>query len=760
MTPTVSLQPTDTQALQPQAWQGFHAGNWQTEINVRDFIARNLTPYTGNGDFLAQATPRTEQLWAQVCQLFQQERDAGGVLAVDATVASSITAHGAGYIDKGLERIVGLQTSAPLKRAIMPEGGLRMVLDGCKEQNTEVSPVVVEAFTRYRKTHNEGVFSAYTPAMRDCRKSGIITGLPDAYGRGRIIGDYRRLALYGSARLLADKQAQKALTDEAMMSEAVIREREELTEQLNALKAIETMAKAYGFDVSQPAATAQEAIQWTYFAYLAAIKDQNGAAMSLGRVSSFLDIYIQRDLQAGRITEAEAQELMDDFVIKLRLVRFLRTHEYDALFSGDPVWVTECIGGQSVDGRTFVTRNSFRMLHTLRTLGPSPEPNLTVLWSRDLPEGFKRFCAAISIDTSSVQYENDDQMRPIFGDDYGIACCVSPMKLGKEMQFFGARANLAKTLLYAINGGKDEISGEQIAPAFAPITAEILNYDEVLQRFDAMMGWLANVYVNSLNIIHAMHDKYAYEKAQMAFYDKDVRRTLGCGIAGLSVVADSLAAIKYGKVKVQRNEAGIAVGFEQLATETLPRFGNDDDRVDTIAIDVQTRFMNKLRGLPTYRQAEATQSVLTITSNVVYGKKTGCTPDGRQKGEPFAPGANPMHGRDERGALASLNSVAKLPFSQAMDGISNTFSIVPSSLGADRAHQQGNLTALLDGYFAKGGHHMNVNVLNRDTLLHAMEHPEEYPQLTIRVSGYAVHFIKLTREQQMDVVARTFHQAL
>jgi formate C-acetyltransferase len=759
MNPTLSLDMQATQRT-PNAWQGFQPGPWQNDVNVRDFIVRNLTPYTGEGDFLAPATERTQALWQQVCQLFKQERDAGGVLAVAPEVASSITAHGPGYINQALERIVGLQTDAPLKRAIMPEGGLRMVLDGCKEQDVEVSPTVVEAFTRYRKTHNEGVFSAYTPAMRACRKSGIITGLPDAYGRGRIIGDYRRLALYGSARLIADKQAQKALTDDAPMLEAVIREREELTEQLNALKALEAMAKAYGCDVSQPAATAHEAIQWTYFAYLAAIKDQNGAAMSIGRISSFLDVYIQRDLQTGRLSEAQAQELMDDLVIKLRLVRFLRTKEYDALFSGDPVWVTECIGGQCVDGRTLVTRNSFRMLHTLRNLGPSPEPNLTVLWSQDLPDGFKRYCAAISIDTSSVQYENDDQMRPTFGDDYGIACCVSPMKLGKEMQFFGARANLAKTLLYAINGGIDEVSGEQVAPAYAPITSEYLDYDELMPRFDAMMGWLANVYVNSLNIIHAMHDKYAYEKAQMAFYDKDVRRTLGCGIAGLSVVADSLAAIKYGKVRVVRNQAGVAVGFEQLAPEPIPTFGNDDDRVDHIAIDIQTRFMAKLRGLATYRQAEPTQSVLTITSNVVYGKKTGSTPDGRQKGEPFAPGANPMHGRDERGALASLNSVAKLPFSQAMDGISNTFSIVPSSLGANREQQQRNLTALLDGYVAKGGHHLNVNVLNRDTLLHAMEHPEEYPQLTIRVSGYAVHFIKLTREQQLDVVARTFHKAL
>ncbi len=669
---------------------------------------------------------------------------------------SSITAFAPGYINAREELIVGLQTDAPLKRAMMPAGGLRMVQDACKEYGFEVSEAVSEAFSKYRKTHNDGVFSVYTPEMKACRNSGVITGLPDAYGRGRIIGDYRRLALYGADRLIAEKQAEKALTDLVPMTEPVIREREELDDQISALRDIIEMAEGYGYDVRRPAATAREAIQWVYFAYLAAIKDQNGAAMSIGRVSSFLDVYIQRDLQAKRLTEEQAQELMDDFVIKLRMVRFLRTKDYDALFSGDPVWVTECIGGQGIDGRTLVTRSSYRMLNTLRTLGPSPEPNLTVLWSVDMPEAFKKFCAQLSIETSSIQYENDDQMRALFGDDYGIACCVSPMKLGQEMQFFGARANLAKTLLYAINGGRDELTGKQVGPVFAPVGDGPLDYEDVMARFDRMMGWLATVYVNTLNVIHAMHDKYSYEKAQMAFYDRKIRRTLGCGIAGLSVVADALSAIRFAQVLPIRNEDGLVVDYQ--ITGTFPKYGNDDDRVDSIAVELVRRFMDKLRGLPTYRDAEVTQSVLTITSNVVYGKKTGNTPDGRRLGEPFAPGANPLHGRDERGALASLNSVAKLPFKDSLDGISNTFSIVPVALGPDIKVQQDNLMGMLDGYFAKFGHHLNVNVLNRDTLLHAMEHPEQYPQLTIRVSGYAVHFIKLTREQQMDVIARTFHE--
>lgn len=762
MNPVVSPQQAvaGEQVIQPAdvfkaAWRHFQAGSWQQDINVRDFIQKNYTPYVGDASFLAGPTPRTQHLWDKVLALFQQEREAGGVLAVAADRPSAVDAFAPGYIDPASERIVGLQTDAPLKRAIMPAGGLKMVKDACREQNVTLEPTVETVYSQYRKTHNDGVFSAYTPEMRACRSSGIITGLPDAYGRGRIIGDYRRVALYGVERLIADKEAQKAVTDTVPMSETVIREREELQEQIQALQAMQRMAQAYGFDIRLPARNAQEAVQWTYFGYLAAIKDQNGAAMSLGRVSTFLDIYIQRDLQEGTLSEAEAQELIDDFVIKLRMVRFFRTRDYDALFSGDPVWVTESIGGMGVDGRTLVTRSSFRVLQTLRNLGPSPEPNLTVLWAQGLPQGFKAFCAQLSIETSSVQYENDDLMRPTFGDDYGIACCVSPMRIGKDMQLFGARANLAKTLLYALNGGVDELTGKPVAPPYRPVEGDVLDYETVLEAFDRMMGWLASVYVNALNIIHYMHDKYAYESAQMALYDRQVRRTLGCGIAGLSVVADSLSAIKYAQVRPIRNEAGLMVDF--AITGEFPTFGNNDERVDQIAVDIVRRFMGKVRQHPAYRNAEPTQSVLTITSNVVYGKKTGNTPDGRKKGEPFAPGANPMHGRDEKGALASLNSVAKLPFADAQDGISNTFSLVPKTLGPEEARVP-NLVGILDGYFSKGGHHVNVNVLNRETLQDAMAHPERYPQLTIRVSGYAVHFIKLTREQQEDVINRTFHQ--
>ncbi len=746
-------------APMPDPWAGFAPGPWQTTIDVRDFVQHAYAPYEGDAGFLAAATPRTEALWAKVMDLFAAERNAAkGVLDVDPAVPSTITAFAPGYIDRAAERIVGLQTDAPLKRALMPNGGLRMAMNAVSETGREVPKALVDWYAAHRKTHNEGVFDAYTPEMRGCRKSGIITGLPDAYGRGRIIGDYRRLALYGADRLIAAKEQEKADTDLAGMSEVVIRQREELSEQIRALKAIIVMAKGYGFDVRRPAVDAREAIQWTYLAYLAAIKEQNGAAMSLGRVSTFWDAYIQRDIAAGRLDEAQAQELIDDVVIKLRMVRFLRTDEYNQLFTGDPVWCTESIAGMGTDGRTLTTRTSFRILHTLRTLGPSPEPNLTVLWSEQLPDGFKRFCADISITTSSIQYENDDLMRPKYGDDYGIACCVSPMPIGKSMQFFGARANLAKTLLYAINGGRDELSGEQIACVAEPIRGDVLRYDEVMERFDAMMGWLARVYVNSLNVIHYMHDRYCYEAAQMAFYDREVRRTLGCGIAGLSVVADSLSAIRHATVRPVRDARGLAVDYE--VEGEYPAFGNADDRVDALAVEIVGRFMDKIRSIPTYRDAIPTQSVLTITSNVVYGKKTGSTPDGRKHGEPFAPGANPMHGRDRLGAVASLTSVAKLPFDQAEDGISNTFSILPEGLGRCGMDRCTNLTGILDGYFAQSAQHVNVNVLNRETLRDAMAHPEKHPQLTVRVSGYAVHFIKLTREQQEDVVNRTFHEAL
>ncbi len=741
-----------------KAWEGFKTNKWQNEVNVRDFITLNYTPYEGDDSFLAPATNRTKKMWETVADLMKQERANNGLLDADTSVVSSITSHGAGYIDQENEIIVGLQTDKPLKRALMPYGGYRMVEGSCQAYNLALDPKLTEVFTTYRKTHNDGVFDAYTPDIRACRKSGIVTGLPDAYGRGRIIGDYRRIALYGIDRLIEDKNDQKNMSNLSSMTETVIREREELAEQIRALKDMKTMAASYGLDISRPAENAREAIQWTYLGYLAAIKDQNGAAMSLGRISTFLDIYIERDIRNGVITEAEAQEMMDDLVIKLRMVRFLRTPEYNELFSGDPVWVTESIGGMGIDGRTLVTKNSFRILHTLYNLGPAPEPNLTVLWSNHLPEAFKKFCAKVSIDTSSIQYENDDLMRGFFGDDYGIACCVSPMRIGKQMQFFGARANLAKALLYAINGGKDEKSGEQIGPEFAPITSEYLDSAELERKFDKMMDWLAETYVNALNIIHYMHDKYSYEKSMMALHDKEVVRTLGCGIAGFSIVVDSLSAVKHAKVKIIRDERGLATDFE--IEGDYPKYGNNDERVDEIARRVVKQFMDKIRRLPIYRNAVPTQSVLTITSNVVYGKKTGSTPDGRKAGVPFAPGANPLHGRDTNGAVASLCSVAKLPFQHAQDGISNTFTIIPNSLGKTRDIQVDNLVSLLDGYCGNDGQHINVNVLNRETLQDAMEHPEEYPQLTIRVSGYAVNFIKLTREQQLDVISRTFHEKI
>jgi formate C-acetyltransferase len=736
-------------------WQGFTEGSWTREINVRDFIQKNYTPYEGTAEFLVAPTARTQQLWQEVLELMKLEREKG-VLDVDTKIPTAIAAHDAGYIDRELEQIVGLQTDKPLKRAIMPYGGIRVVKAGLEAYGYQLDPQTEEVFTKYRKTHNDGVFDAYTSEMRKARKSGIITGLPDAYGRGRIIGDYRRVALYGVDRLIDDKKTQKESLELDVMDEETIRLREELSEQIRALFELKEMAAKYGFDIGRPALTAKEAVQWLYFGYLGAVKEQNGAAMSLGRVSTFLDIYFERDLRNGLTTEIELQELIDHFVMKLRMVRFLRTPDYNALFSGDPTWVTEVIGGMSADGRTLVTKSSYRFLHTLSNLGAAPEPNLTVLWSEHLPENFKQFCAKISSDTSSIQYENDDLMRPIYGDDYAIACCVSVMRIGKQMQFFGARVNLAKTLLYAINGGKDEKSGDQVAPNFAPITSEYLDYQEVNDRLQQMMGWLAKAYINTLNVIHYMHDKYCYERIEMALHDRDVYRTMACGIAGLSVVTDSLSAIKYAKVKVIRNEQGLAVDYETEGD--YPKYGNNDDRVDNMAIDIVARFMNEIRKHPTYRHAVPTQSVLTITSNVVYGKKTGNTPDGRRAGEPFAPGANPMHGRDICGAIASLSSVAKLPYSDCQDGISNTFSIVPMALGRQESDRTNNLVGLLDGYFHDGGHHINVNALDRNTLLDAMDHPENYPQLTIRVSGYAVNFIKLTREQQLDVIKRTFHE--
>ena len=741
-----------------EEWNDFKTGSWIKSIDVRNFIQTNYTPYEGDSSFLAGATEATNKLWAEVSDLFKKERENGGVLDVDTETISGINEYNTGYIDQAFEKIVGVQTDAPLKRAVMPYGGIRMAENAAKAYGYEVSPKISEIFTKYRKTHNQGVFDAYTTEMRLARKSGVITGLPDAYGRGRIIGDYRRVALYGVDRLIEDKNSQKLSLKVKTIDEDVIRLREEISDQILALNELKGLAASYGFDISKPATNAKEAIQWLYFGFLGAIKDQNGAAMSLGRTSTFLDIYIERDLRNGVITEEEAQELMDHFVMKLRLVKFLRTPEYNDLFSGDPTWVTESIAGMGLDGRTLVTKNSFRVLNTLYTLGPSPEPNLTVLWSTRLPQGFKDFCSKVSIDTSSVQYENDDLMAPYWGDDYAIACCVSAMRVGKQMQFFGARVNLAKTLLYAINGGKDEKYGMQVGPKTAPLTGEYLDYNEVMERFDIMTDWLANLYVNTLNVIHYMHDKYSYEKLQMALHDRDVFRTMACGIAGLSVCADSISAIKYAKVKPIRNEDGVAIDFE--IEGDFPKYGNDDDRVDEIAAWLVESMMNKIRQNKTYRNAYHTQSVLTITSNVVYGKKTGTTPCGRKAGEPFAPGANPMHGRDSSGSLASLNSVAKIPYEHSQDGVSNTFSIVPDALGKTPENRIHNLGTMMDGYFSQGAQHLNVNVFNRETLLDAMDHPEEYPQLTIRVSGYAVNFIKLTREQQLDVINRTFHKSM
>ena len=742
-----------------EQWNGFTLGDWQDEINVRDFIQKNYTPYEGDSSFLAGATEKTKKLWDEVLELYQKEHDSeGGVLDIDTKTVSTVSSHEAGYINKDLEDIVGLQTDAPLKRAIMPFGGIRIVEKSCEAYGRKVDEEVEEIFHKYRKTHNDGVFSVYTPDIRAARSSHLLTGLPDGYGRGRIIGDYRRVALYGVDVLINEKKDELEVLNVDEMTEEVIREREEISEQIKALNELKVMASKYGFDISKPANNAKEAVQWLYFGYLGAIKDQNGAAMSLGRTSTFLDIYFERDLKNGAITEEEAQEIMDHFVMKLRLVRFLRTPEYNELFSGDPVWVTESIGGMGIDGRTLVTKNSFRLLHTLETLGPAPEPNLTVLWSTRLPEGFKKYTTNLSIKTSSIQYENDDLMRITLGDDYGIACCVSPMKIGKQMQFFGARANLAKTLLYAINGGRDEISGKQVTPIFAPITSEYLDYDEVMTKFDQMMDYVARIYIKALNAIHYMHDKYSYEAIEMALHDREILRTMACGIAGLSVVADSLSAIKYAKVKVIRNEDGLAVDYE--VEGDFPKFGNDDDRVDQIAVDITKKFMNKLRKHQTYRNSKHTLSILTITSNVVYGKATGNTPDGRRAGEPFGPGANPLHGRDTNGALAVMNSIAKLPFDSAEDGISYTFSITPGTLGKTEEQRVANLITMLDGYFKQTGHHINVNVFDRSLLEDAMEHPEKYPQLTIRVSGYAVHFTKLTREQQLDVIHRTIHEKI
>lgn len=739
-------------------WNGFVGELWKNEINVRDFIQCNYTPYTGDDSFLEGATENTKKVWNKLTEMFKVEREKG-IYDAETKIPQAIDAYGPGYIDKDAEVIVGLQTDAPLKRGIFPKGGLRMVKNSLEAFGYEIDPLTEEIFTKYRKTHNEGVFSAYTDEMKACRKSGIITGLPDAYGRGRIIGDYRRVPLYGVDRLIEDKQQQMKVLEVAEMDDETIRRREEIFEQIKALKSFVKMGQAYGFDLSRPAENAKEAVQYLYFGYLAAVKDQDGAAMSLGRTSTFLDIYIQRDIENGVITEKEAQELIDQFIIKLRIVRFLRTPEYDALFSGDPTWTTESLGGQGVDGRTLVTKTSFRYLHTLYNLGPAPEPNMTVLWSVSSPENWKNFCAKVSIDTSAVQYENDDLMRPEFGDDYGIACCVSPMKIGKGMQFFGARANLPKTLLYALNGGRDEKSGVQVAPKFAPVTGDYLEFKDVMEKFEQMMKWLAGVYVNALKIIHYMHDKYAYEAFEMALHDLDIERTQATGIAGLSIVADSLAAIRDSKVKVIRNESGLIVDFEREG-EYVP-FGNNEDSTDDLAVMVTEKFMNYLRTHETYRHSRATQSILTITSNVVYGKKTGNTPDGRRAGAPFSPGANPMNGRDTRGAIASLASVAKLPFHHANDGISYTFAIAPNALGKTAEDRIENLVSMMDGYFTpQGGQHLNVNVFNRELLEDAMENPEKYPQLTIRVSGYAVNFVRLTREQQLDVLSRTINSRM
>ncbi len=738
-------------------WQGFNEGQWVRKVDIRDFIQKNYKPYSGDERFLEGPAKNTKALWEMVLKLSEKERENNGVLDLDTKIVSTITSHGAGFLDKELEIIVGFQTDKPFKRSMQPYGGIRMAKDALESYGYELDPEVEDVFTKYRKTHNQGVFDVYTPEMRMARKVGVITGLPDAYGRGRIIGDYRRVALYGVEFLI---EAKKEEFEEisSVMSEENIRLREELSEQIRALQELKELGDIYGFDISQPALISKDVFLWLYFGYLAAIKEQNGAAMSLGRVSTFLDIFIERDLDNGTLTEAEAQELVDQFIMKLRLVKFARTPDYNELFSGDPTWVTESIGGMGLDGRPLVTKNSFRFLHTLINLGPAPEPNLTVLWSNQLPKNFKNFCSSMSIETSSIQYENDDLMRVEFGDDYGIACCVSPMRIGKQMQFFGARANLAKALLYAINGGIDEKAMVQVGPSIESIKTEYLNYDDVMENYERVMEWLAGLYINTLNVIHYMHDKYSYERIEMALHDRDIIRTMATGIAGLSVVADSLSAIKYAKVKPVRNEDGIAVDFE--IEGEYPQYGNNDDRVDQIAVELIETFMKMLRKHKTYRNAVHTLSVLTITSNVVYGKKTGTTPDGRKSGEPFAPGANPLHGRDKKGALASLNSVSKLPFEYAQDGISNTFSIVPKALGKEEQRRMENLSSIIDGYIEKKGHHLNINVFNRETLLDAMDHPEKYPQLTIRVSGYAVNFIKLTREQQKDVIARTFHETM
>jgi formate C-acetyltransferase len=733
-------------------WKGFRPGDWQTSIDVRDFIVRNVTSYAGNEDFLAGPSQRTKAVWAKLQPYFADERKKG-VLAVDVQTPSTLLAHKAGYIDRDNEVIVGLQTDQPFKRAIFPYGGLRMVEAGIKAAGFEPDPLVHEAFTKYRKSHNDGVFDAYTPEIMNCRRSGIITGLPDAYGRGRIIGDYRRVALYGVDRLLEVKRDERAQIDDMWPTDEIIRVREELSEQRRALGDLTAMAKLYGLDISKPASNAQEAFQWTYLAYLGAIKEANGAAMSIGRISTFLDIYIERDLKAGILDEARAQELWDQLVQKLRIVRFLRTPDYDALFSGDPYWATECVGGMDLDGRALVTKSSYRMLHTLSNLGPAPEPNITVLWSNHMPAAFKRYCVKVSRDTSSLQYENDDLMRPFWGDDYGIACCVSAMRLGKQMQFFGARVNLAKALLYAINGGRDEVTGDQVAPPTLPVSGDFLDYDDVMAKFDSTMEWLARTYVHAMNCIHYMHDKYFYERLEMALHDRDILRTMAFGIAGLSVVSDSLSAIKYGKMRVTRDATGLIVDYQNEGNKSTPQFGNNDDRVDQIASSIVTSFMEKIRKHPTYRNATHTQSVLTITSNVVYGKATGNTPDGRRKGEPFGPGANPMHGR----WLASCLSVAKLPYKDAQDGISYTVSIAPQKAHLSEGKLVDEAVKAFDVYFERGGFHMNLNVIDRETLEDAIKNPDKYPQLTIRVSGYAVNFIRLTPEQQRDVISRTFH---
>jgi formate C-acetyltransferase len=751
MATTATREAQNADAASP--WEGFQGRLWQREINVRAFIQTNYTPYDGDETFLAPATARTTGIWKTLTDLFVEERKKG-VLDVS-QIPSSITAHAPGYIDRDHEIIVGLQTDAPLKRAIMPNGGFRMVASALKTYGYEPDPNVVEAFTKYRKTHNDGVFDAYTADIRRCRSSHVLTGLPDAYGRGRIIGDYRRVALYGVARLVAHKQQEKDSLDAEPSTEDIIRDREELSEQVRALKELQKMAAAYGFDISGPARTAREAVQWLYFGYLAGVKEQNGAAMSLGRTTTFLDVYFERDLAAGLLTEEQAQEIIDDFVIKLRIVRFLRTPEYDELFAGDPTWVTESIAGMGDDGRSLVTKTSFRILQTLYNLGPAPEPNLTIWYSPRLPDGFRRFAAKVAIDTSALQFESDEIMRSAWGDDGAIACCVSPMLVGKQMQFFGARANLAKCFLYAINGGRDEISGDQIGPKSDAVTGDYLDFDDVVTKFEAMMDWLAGVYVNAMNVIHYMHDKYAYERIEMALHDYAPLRTMAFGMAGMSVVADSLSAIRYAKVRVVRDDTGLVTDYQTEGT--FPLFGNNDNRVDQIAVWLVSTFMSKLRKHPTYRHALHTQSVLTITSNVVYGKATGNTPDGRRHGEPFAPGANPMHGRDSHGIHASAASVAKIPYRDAADGISLTTTLVPTGLGRVAEDRVTNLTAILDAFFGSSGYHMNVNVLNRDTLLDAMDHPEKYPSLTIRVSGYAVNFVRLTREQQMDVINRTFH---